>query len=65
MSSSGSEDVRALEAAMRHARAYLAELGSTPVGATVDLETLRGRLGKPLAEEGVAPELVIDAPDAG
>jgi glutamate/tyrosine decarboxylase-like PLP-dependent enzyme len=60
MSSSGSEDVRALDAAMRHARAYLAELGATPVGATVELETLRGRLGKPLAEEGVAPDLVID-----
>jgi glutamate/tyrosine decarboxylase-like PLP-dependent enzyme len=45
---------------MRHAQAYLAELGATPVGATVDLETLRGRLGKPLAEHGVAADAVID-----
>lgn len=45
---------------MRHAQRYLAELGATPVGATADLETLRGRLGKPLAEHGVAADVVID-----
>ena len=45
---------------MRHAQAYLAELGATPVGATADLATLRGRLGKPLAEHGVAADAVID-----
>jgi hypothetical protein len=58
MSTSGSEGVRALDAAMRHARGYLAALGVTPVGATIDLDALRRRLGKPLAEHGVAPELV-------
>src|SRR3954468_16244426 len=53
-------DRRALEATLRHAQAYLAELGARPVGATADLETLRGRLGKPLSEHGVAADEVID-----
>jgi glutamate/tyrosine decarboxylase-like PLP-dependent enzyme len=45
---------------MRHAQVYLAGLGAAPVAAPVDLETLRGRLGKPLAEHGMAPDAVID-----
>jgi hypothetical protein len=60
MSADGSEDRRTLEVTLRHAQAYLAELGASPVGATADLETLRRRLGKPLAEHGVAPDAVID-----
>ena len=45
---------------MRHAQAYLAELATRPVGATTDLETMRRRLGRPLGEQGVAAEVVID-----
>jgi hypothetical protein len=55
-----SEDQRALEVAVRHAQTYLAELGTRAVGATVDLPTLRARLGKPLADHGVAVAQVID-----
>jgi len=67
MSPDGSEDRRTLEVTLRHAQAYLAELGASPVGATADLATLRRRLGKPLAEHGVAPDAVIDelVADAG
>src|SRR5689334_376180 len=49
-----------LDAAARHALSHLARLDDTSVAATVDLETLRRRLMKPLANDGVAAEQVIE-----
>ena len=48
-----------LEASLANALSYLSSLDRNSVGATADLHTLRGRLAKPLANEGVAPEEVI------
>jgi glutamate/tyrosine decarboxylase-like PLP-dependent enzyme len=48
-----------LAAAWRHALSYLQTLNESPVVATADLHTLRRRLGKPLRDEGIAPEQVI------
>ena len=53
-------DHPALEAALGHARRFLADLDHRLVGATADVETLRHRLARPLAEHGMAPEVVID-----
>ncbi|MBI3844191.1 MAG: aspartate aminotransferase family protein [Planctomycetes bacterium] len=53
------ETRRALEAAARHGLAHLDALDARAVGATVDLETLRRRLGKSLAREGVDAERVV------
>jgi glutamate/tyrosine decarboxylase-like PLP-dependent enzyme len=60
MTAERADDHHVLEVALRHAQAYLAELGARPAGATADLETLRRLLGKPLTERGVAPDAVID-----
>jgi glutamate/tyrosine decarboxylase-like PLP-dependent enzyme len=49
-----------LELAFRAAVSYLENLDKTPVAATVDLETLRQRLGKPLSDDGAAPEKVFN-----
>jgi glutamate/tyrosine decarboxylase-like PLP-dependent enzyme len=49
----------ALAAAWRHALSYLQALNESPLAATVDLHTLRRRLGKPFIDEGIAPEQVI------
>ena len=51
------EDV--LRQAYEKAIAYLASLDSAPAGAMADLSTLRRQLGRPLAEQGLAPEQVI------
>ena len=51
--------VVALEAALEQAKAFLADEGARPVAATADLATLRGRLTRPLADEGVAAEKVV------
>ncbi len=51
------EDV--LRQAYEKAIAYLASLENAPVGATADLSTLRERLGRPLAEQGIAAEQAI------
>jgi glutamate/tyrosine decarboxylase-like PLP-dependent enzyme len=48
-----------LEASLANALSYLNSLDRNSVGATADLQTLRGRLAKPLANAGVAPEEVI------
>jgi len=48
-----------LETAFRHARAWLDGLDQRPVHATIDLATLRSRLQRPLADDGLAPERVI------
>lgn len=50
----------ALAAAARHADSFFSELDRAPVAATADLAELRLRLGRPLAEESVAAERVID-----
>ena len=50
----------ALDTAFRHARAYLASLGSRPVAAQADLDTLRRHLAKPLEDEGLDPATVLD-----
>src|SRR5260370_26743527 len=50
---------RTLNAALGHALSHLDNLDSLPVGATASLDTLRTRLAKPLAGDGVPPEQVI------
>ncbi len=50
---------RTLEAAFRSSIAHLENLDQVPVNATVNLETLRQRLGKPLAQDGLAPDRVL------
>jgi glutamate/tyrosine decarboxylase-like PLP-dependent enzyme len=50
---------KALDTAMSHAVSHLENLDDAPVAATVDLETLRCRLAKPLNNSGVAAELVV------
>ncbi|TRW17427.1 pyridoxal phosphate-dependent decarboxylase family protein [Glacieibacterium frigidum] len=51
---------RAMERAVAAARVYIDGLDSAPVGATVDLATLRARLDTGLPATGVAPDRVID-----
>jgi glutamate/tyrosine decarboxylase-like PLP-dependent enzyme len=51
---------RALERAMQHTREYLDHLDNAPVGATVDLATVRARLTKPLTDGPLPAEQVID-----
>ena len=46
--------------AAAHARAYLADVGERPVGATLTPDELRTLLGGPLAAEGQDPARVID-----
>lgn len=48
-----------LEQAFARARSYLENLDQAPVGAAANLSTLRKRLRKPLANEGLAPDRVI------
>src|SRR6185369_12076846 len=43
----------------QHAFSFLNDLDRAPVGATVDVQTLRQQLNKPLADAGLAPEQVI------
>jgi len=59
MSHSSSAFTKPLQAALDHATEYLEALKNSPVGARVDAETLRQRLGKPLVNGGVAPEQVV------
>lgn len=49
----------ALQTAFEAALAHLENLDKTPVAATVDLATLRERLGKRLADEGLPPDQVV------
>ena len=48
-----------LSLAQQHAFAFLNNLDAAPVGATVDVQTLRQQLNKPLADSGLPPEQVI------
>lgn len=48
-----------LETALNSALNHLENLDSTPVAATVDVQTLRNRLSKPLENEGIPPQEVI------
>jgi glutamate/tyrosine decarboxylase-like PLP-dependent enzyme len=50
---------KTLDAAFTQAVNHLESLDQTSVAATVDLDTLRARISKPLARTGVAPEQVI------
>ena len=50
----------ALERALAHALAYLDGLDRAPVAATATLAELRGRLARPLPEEGTEATRVID-----
>ena len=50
----------ALGVAFERALAHLENLDRAPVGAVVDAATLRARLAKPLAHEGLPPERVIN-----
>lgn len=50
----------ALERALAHALGRLASEGNRPVGATADLEELRGRFERPLPHSGTDPAQVID-----
>ena len=51
--------LRALSLAQHHAFSFLKDVDRAPVGATVDVQTLRQRLNKPLANSGMPPEQVI------
>ena len=51
--------LRVLSLAQQHAFSFLNNLNDAPVGATVDVQTLRQQLQKPLADSGLPPEQVI------
>jgi glutamate/tyrosine decarboxylase-like PLP-dependent enzyme len=51
--------LRVLSLAQHHALSFLKNLDRAPVGATVDVQTLRQRLNKPLADSGLPAEQVI------
>ena len=49
-----------LNTAHKHALAHLETLDTAPVATTIDLQTLRTRLGKPLTDNGIPPDQVIN-----
>lgn len=51
--------LRVLSLAQHHAFSYLQNLDRAPVGATVDVQTLRQRISKPLGGSGLPPEQVV------
>jgi len=51
---------RTLKAAHEHALSYLGALDDTSVAARADLATLRSRLNKPLTDEPISPDQVVD-----
>lgn len=51
--------LRVLSLAQQHAFSFLNNLDDAPVGATVDVQTLRQQLQKPLADSGLPAEQVI------
>ncbi|MCU1266129.1 MAG: aspartate aminotransferase family protein [Acidobacteria bacterium] len=51
---------QALDCAHQHALLHLDSLDQTSVAATADLETLRAQIYKPLAQQRLAPEQVIE-----
>lgn len=50
----------ALQSALTHAIAYLSPDNAKPVGATTSLESLRKRLGLPLADDGVSAPQILE-----
>ena len=52
--------IKALRRALHHAEAYFSSMANQPVAATVDLDTLRARVGVAVPRQGVPPEQVID-----
>ena len=50
----------ALDRAVTHAKAYLQSLDTAPVSATVSLAELRSRFARPLTDDGIDAERVID-----
>lgn len=54
------QDHPELQRAYKHAIDFLDGLETAPVGATADLETLRARLGKPLADDPLPPDRVVE-----
>lgn len=51
---------RSLEAAVRHASAYLDSLHERPIRGPEPYENIRRRFAMPLADDGVEPERIID-----
>src|SRR6185369_13663078 len=51
--------LRVLSIAQHEAFSFLQDLERAPVGATVDVQTLREQLNKPVADSGLPPEQVI------
>lgn len=49
-----------LATTLDHAASYLKSLDSRPVAPTTDLQTLRKHLSKPITEDGISPDQVID-----
>ena len=49
-----------LDIALNHALTHLENLDSTSVATTTDLQTLRTRLGKPLTDNGIPADQVIN-----
>ncbi|MGO9318374.1 MAG: pyridoxal phosphate-dependent decarboxylase family protein [Terracidiphilus sp.] len=60
MSSTNQQHHQVLHSACQAAVSYLDNLDRSSVAATVDLETLRGRLARELPQQGLPPEQVID-----
>lgn len=52
--------VEPLELSVRHALTYLSQSDRNPVGASVDADTLRSRLDRPLIREGVDAARVVE-----
>ena len=50
---------QALEHAFRHALDHFTRAEDEPVGATVSLDELRARLGRPLADHGHPAEIIV------
>ena len=50
----------ALDRAVAHAKSYLQSLDTAPVSATASLAELRARFARPLSDDGIAAERVID-----
>src|SRR3954454_20528404 len=51
--------LRVLSLAQHEAFSFLQNLDRAPAGATADVQALRDKLNKPLADSGLAPEQVI------
>lgn len=51
---------KALDTAYANVISHLENLDTSSVAATADLQTLRKRFAKPLADEGVSPEQVVE-----